>query len=156
MYITPGTFYNRSSGLEVCGPVSAADWQQTKANSGVTDVQYRIRDGHLYLLNPPTAGETLAFEYASNYGIASGAGTAKQYFTADDDVLLLPDILLLRGLRWIWKKEKGLVYTEEFRNYELACNQLKGNEGVKRTLALDGDARMGGPGVIVPSGNWSV
>ena len=108
-HIKNQTFWDRSSKLPILGPLSDVEWQTRKAvtNTGPR-YSYRIRGGKL-LINPvPTAGLTWAFEYISKNWILGIDGTTyKQYFTLDTDTILVPEELVLMGLRWRWKKEKG-------------------------------------------------
>ncbi len=117
--------------------------------------QYRIRGAHL-LVNPtPTAGYTWAFEYIStNWILGSDGTTYKQYATQDDDTILLPEDLVLLGLRWRWKKEKGLDYAEDFESYEMQVKMELGRDGGKRTLRMDGGEQDARPGFGVQSMSW--
>lgn len=158
-YIKNNTIWDRTDRLPVLGPLNGQDWQSLKAFT-VTGprYQFRIRGGKL-LVNPsPTAGHTWAFEYASQNWILGADGTTyKQYFTLDTDTILLPETLVLMGLRWRWKKEKGLDYAEDFQTYEAQVKDALGRDGGKKTLYMDGTGRRGPqPGIFVPEGNWSV
>lgn len=150
------TFFDRTTKIPVYGPVDSKEWQALKSTS-VTgpNYQYRIRGGKL-LANPtPTAGSTWAFEYLSNNWITDSTGvTYKQYFTADTDLVLLPEDLLILGLRWRWKREKGLDYAEDFRTYEMQVNNALGNDGGKKTLNMSGDTDSIGPKAFIPAGSW--
>lgn len=156
-YIKNGTFWDRTDTLPVLGPVSDQDWQRFQAIpiSGPR-YRYRIRGGRL-LVNPtPAASHTWAFEYLSKNWILSADGlTYKQYFTLDTDTILLPEELVLQGLRWRWKKEKGLEYAEDFRTYELQVLDQLGRDGGKTRLRMDSEERSARPGVIVPEGSWA-
>jgi hypothetical protein len=134
-YIKNETIWDRTDRLPVLGPMFARGWQAMKAivTTGPR-YQFRIRGGKL-LVNPtPTAGHTWAFEYVSYNWILNGT-TYRQFFGADDDTILLPDVVLLQGLRWIWKREKGLAYDEEFRTYETMLKDAAGRDGGKPTCA---------------------
>lgn len=150
------TFFDRTTRITVDGPIGDKEWQALKSTV-VTGpkYQYRIR-GNKLLANPvPAAGNTWAFEYLSNNWITDSAGvTYKQYFTADTDLVLLPEDILILGLRWRWKREKGLDYAEDFRTYESQVNNALGNDGGKRTLNMGGDNKGTGPRVFIPAGNW--
>lgn len=157
-YIKNGTFWDRTDILPIHGPLSDDEWQQRKALAS-TGPRYcwRIRGGKM-LINPvPAASHTFAFEYASTYWILGVDGTTyKQYFTLDTDTILLPEELVIMGLRWRWKKEKGFDYAEDFRTYEAQVKDALGRDGGKKTLAMDGMRRGGQPGVFVPDRNWSL
>jgi hypothetical protein len=152
-HVIKDTFYDRTQRLPVFGPKSPQEWQLLKAVPMTGPfLQYRIQGGNL-LLNPvPPAGHSLYFEYASNYSIQSGNDTTifKRYFSADNDIFLLDQSLLLSGLSWRWKKEKGFAYAEDFRTYETLVVDLLGVDGTKKTLSMDGGSQGFAPGIFVP------
>lgn len=156
-YVKNQTIWDRTDRLPVLGPLSSGEWQALKAlvTTGPR-YRFRVRGGKL-LVNPaPAAGHTWAFEYVSQNWILNGS-TYKQFFTADADTILLPDTELLQGLRWKWKREKGLSYDEDFRTYETMLKDAAGRDGGKPVLRMDDDGWSGPkPGIMVPSGNWNV
>lgn len=151
------TIFNRSLRLPLFGPLMAAQWQALKALPTTGPFyKYRLRGGRL-LFNPPgIAGQTCAFEYASSHAVLSLSGSGKPYFTADTDELLLDERLLQAGLRWRWKAEKGLDYSEEFRRYEELANNAAGRDGTKPRIDMGGGGNDFRPGIWVPSGNWNL
>jgi hypothetical protein len=157
-HIKNETIWDRTNSLPIIGPMDDKDWQSMKAlTSTGARFRYRIRGGKL-LVNPtPTAGYSWYFEYVSKNWILGADGTTyKQYFTLDTDTLLLPEELLLAGLRWRWKKEKGLDYSEDFSTYEAQVKDAIGRDGGKRPVYMDLQTEHTGPAVFVPAGNWSV
>lgn len=157
-YIKNDTIWDRTDDLPVLGPLGAVEWQAMKgmATTGPR-YQFRIRGGKL-LVNPtPVAGHTWAFEYGSKYWITDSTGTTyRQYFGADGDLVLIPAELLLMGLRWRWKKEKGLDYAEDFRTYEMQVKDSIGRDGGKQVLDMSGENKSIKPGIFVSPGSWTV
>lgn len=153
----PRTFFNRTQKLEVEGPLSAQEWQAIQATTFSAPRYYwRIVQNQLWLSPTPDAGQSMAFEYRTKALIYNATSSSyKELFTADNDEFLLDPRLLTYGLRWLWKKEKGLSYDEEFRKYEELCLKLAGVSGGGRTLSM-GEVRAVSPGIIVPSGNWNL
>ena len=155
MSIINDTIYNRTLRLPVYGPISPTKWQALKTlpNSGPF-YKYRIRGDQL-LFNPPgIAGQTCAFEYKSSFAVLDSTGTAKTATNADADTFLFPDTLLMAGLRWKWRSEKGLDYAEELRRYEELANNAAGRDATKPIICMSGDATPFKPGIFVPAGNW--
>lgn len=157
-HIKNDTIWDRTNHLQVFGPLDNAQWQANKAVSSTGPrYQYRIRGNHL-LVNPtPTAGYSWYFEYVSKNWILDDGGTVyKQFFTVDNDTILLPEDLVLMGLRWRWKKEKGFDYAEDFRTYEMQVKDAIGKDGSKHNLSMDGGPKNKVPGIFVPQYSWNL
>lgn len=156
-YIKNDTIWDRTDTLPVLGPMSSQDWQALKAVSQTGPrYHYRIRGGKL-LVNPtPAASHDWRFEYVSQNWILGIDGTTyKSLFTLDTDTLLLPETLLIMGLRWRWMREKGFDYAELFRAYEMQVKDALGRDGGKPTLHMDNRGTDGPtPGVFVPQYSW--
>lgn len=153
-----GTFWDRTNKLPILGPLSDTEWQTLKAMTQTGPrYHFRVRGGHI-LINPtPTAGYTWAFEYVSKYWMLGVDGTTyKQYATLDTDTILLQEELVLAGLRWRWKKEKGFDYAEDFDTYEMQVKDALARDGGKATLRMDGGSHDARPGICVPDQSWSV
>jgi hypothetical protein len=151
------TIWNRTQRLPIIGPLDGIDWQAQKALlvQGPR-YRYRIRNGAL-LVNPvPVAGETWAIEYVTKNWVLAPNGDGREYFFLDEDVTFLPADLLLQGLRWRWKKEKGLEYAEDFRTYEMQVKDALGEDAGKQNLHMDCDPWTPKPGIWVSPGSWNV
>jgi len=156
-FIKNRTIWDRTDQLPVIGPISGQDWQSLKARTNTGPrYQYRIRGDEL-LSNPiAAAGHTWAFEYHSNNWILDPDGvTRKSEFTNDNDTFLLPENVLLLGLRWRWLAEKGLNYSEVFNMYESQLMDTMGRDGGKPVLYSDDNMMNIKPGIYVPEGNWT-
>ena len=156
-HIINQTIWDRTTRLPIAGPLDSAEWQAMKALVPAGPrYTFRIRGGQL-LVNPaPVAGHSWYFEYASKNWILGADGTTyKQFFTLNDDTLLVPETLALMGLRWRWKKEKGMDYAEDFRTYEMQVKDAIGRDGGKRVIYADNQNWRGPqPGIFVPAGSW--
>lgn len=156
-YIKNNTFWDRTEKLPI-GVIDGVDWQQEKGFANTSPhYRVRIRGGELLATPTPTAGNTWAFEYVSENWILDTDGTTyKNHFTADTDTLLLPEKVLLAGLRWRWKKEKGFDYAEDFVTYEKLVEQYLGRQGVKRNLSMDEGREDRSPHIHVSQGSWNL
>ena len=157
--IKGGTIFNRTLRLPLFGPLSDSRWQGLKAlpTSGPF-YKYRIRGGRL-LFNPAgVAGHICAFEYISGNAVLHQDGSSGASFTSDSDTLAIADgeKLLLAGLRWKWRAEKGLDYAEELRRYEELRVSLLSADATKPVLSMDGGDDNLRPGIWVPGGNWNI
>lgn len=152
------TIWDRTLRLPVWGPLDPVQWQELQAlpNAGPL-YRYRIQEGLLKIYPTIEAGHTMAFDYTSCGLVqATGGGAIKEYFTADTDVFLLPAKLLLQGMRWKWRSEKGLPYAENFKTYEAAVAEAMGSDGTKPVLNMAGGNPNIQPGIWVPAGSWNV
>lgn len=155
------TIYDRTRRLPVFGPRNAQEWQAIKAlpMSGPF-YQYRFRNDHLLITPDMPAGHMMAFEYVSRASVLDTTNPLvpvyKEYFSRDTDTFLLSEALLIKGLRWRWKEEKGLPYAESFRAYEAAVAEASGGDGSKTALSLHETYSSVQPGIFVPAGNWTL
>ena len=152
------TIYDRTRRLPIFGPRSPQEWQAMKAlpMSGPF-YQYRFRGGHLLITPDMPAGHTLAFEYTSEAVVFNATDNVyKSFFTKDADEFLLDKSLLIKGLRWRWKEEKGLPYAEAFRGYESAVAEAAGSDGTKSPLSMSETSPAIQPGIFIPAGNWNL
>lgn len=149
------TMWDRTDKLPV-PQLHSTLWQRYKATVSTSPrYRYRIRGGKLLMTPTPTAGHSLYFEYVTKHWILSADGlTYKSAFTIDTDTLLLPEELFKMGLRWRWKKEHGLEYAEDFRDYETMVADALGRDGGKQVINLDGGYPQARPGIIVPEYSW--
>ena len=149
-YIKNDTIWDRTETLPVY-VISGVDWQAEKGFANTSPhYQARIRGGNLLSTPTPTAGNTWAYEYISkNWILGADDTTYSDYFNLDTDAPLLPTEILLKGLRWRWKKEKGFEYAEDFASYEFMVKDALGRQGMHRTLHMDDGKMSRNPHVIV-------
>jgi hypothetical protein len=156
--ISQETIFNRTLRLPLFGPMTQAQWQALKALPTTGPFyKYRIRQNRILFMPAGIAGHTCAFEYATSFAVVAADGTTyRSAFAADTDTFVLEERLLLAGLRWKWKAEKGLDYAEEFRRYEEMANNASGRDGTKPRIDMSGGGNNFHPGIWAPSGNWNV
>lgn len=158
-YLLNNVMWNRTTRFPVFGPISPQLWQQYKSQPITgTIFQYRVQQDRLFIYPAPPAGHQIAFEFvARNAVLPAGGGPAKELFTADDDTSRVPSVILLAALRWRWKREKGLAYAEDKERYQLIVGDYVLRDGGKKTLRMDCEpGHELSPGVVVPSGSWSL
>ena len=156
-HIIPDTLWNRTANLQVLGPVSGPEWQNLLAQSYTgTCYRYRVMGGNLHLMpgvSASAAGETIAFEYSSSYAIKDSGGTPKASFTADTDTFVLPEEILLLGLRWKWREEKGLDYGSLRESYNKLLGIHRAKEGTKRVVDMSRTGPQLAAGIVIPFGS---
>jgi hypothetical protein len=133
------TFWNRSQRRIVEGPLNPQTYSYQKANvnGGIRD-QFRVRGNDLLIYPAPSAGETMAYEYITNYiGTDTLGVTYKAAFTVDTDIPLFDDELVILGAVWRYKKAEGQDYSEEFNEYENRIADEIKNDGGRDKIRLD-------------------
>lgn len=151
------TFYDRTLGRPLYGPLNDTEWQEIKAlpNPGPF-YKFRIM-GDCLLINPAPADpfSTISFEYMSTYVVAAADGTPKANVTLDTDVFLLPENIIRKFLIARWKHVKGLPYAEDkSKAYELLNGYIARDKAKRRINVSCSSPTDIAPGVFVPSGNW--
>jgi hypothetical protein len=151
-----GTMWNRTRFWQVGGPLTQEQWQRRKAAAAQVGVRnwFRIRGNNILFYPTPTAGDTIYFEYISNKWCQSSLLVAQTDWLADTDTALLDEEVIRLGVVWRFLKAKGLDYSEEFRTYEMALDQIFGSDGGRQTIDMTGS----GEGTIfvnIPDGNWT-
>lgn len=152
-YMIPKTFFNRSTRIQMIGPLTDTEWEQLKTLP-IAGPYYRyyIRQNHLYFSPVGVAGHICAFLYQSAYGVLDGdtPTVAKQYATKDNDTYIFPDEMMLSGVEWLWRSTKGLDYAEDFRAFEVMINNHKSNTVPSSPALIDGSQNGITPGILVP------
>lgn len=159
------TMYNKTLRLMVDGPLSPQAWAATK-NLQIVAPNYRFRmmNGNVQFypaVSGAYVGQQVYFEYLST-AVVFGTNKAKtgtvfkNYFTDDADTCILPTQLLVAGLRWKWRAEKGLEYAEQFRHYETLIASLYNKMAQKPLVRMDEETLTARPAIVIPPGNWNL
>lgn len=153
--LQPGTLVD-SGDLMVAGPVDDVTWRNFAGPN--PRYGYRLFAGSLHIRPVPDdpVTETFSLEYYSTFIVEDENGVGQESFETDTDICKIPSRLVVQGLRWRYKKEKGLPYAEDKDLYEMEVVDYTSNTGQQRPVKMDQDERCGeaGPMILVPSGNW--
>lgn len=156
------TLWDTTNEQLVRGPMTHVEWRNMLA-SGVnptTSYNYKRSTTGLHIWPVPNPLNTVLFsiDLMMRQGIVNQAGTVFQdLFLADTDTTLLPGEIILAGLRWRWKAEKGLPYAEQKALYETLVQSALSTDTGARDIHMDcpqGDGPV--PGVVVPLGVFVV
>ncbi len=106
---------------------------------------YRILDGNLVLPGNSIAGDEILFEYCSNAWVQDKDSAERRIApTKNTDLVLLDDEALIRGVKWLFKKEKGLAYGEDHNDWMRYIIHLRSVDTPKGDLSLNTPAAAGG------------
>lgn len=150
------TMWNRSTDQKISGPFDPAQWQQEQAiATGAIYPTFRFRGGQILITPTPTASQTVAYEYVSSNWAETSGGTDLSAMTADADVTLLEERLIVLGITWRFLQAKGLDYAEAFRTYQLECGKAISRDGGRKAYYIGGSM----PSLYsanIPDGSWNV
>ena len=137
----PGTAWDRGYRWQVFCPLTPQEWQVLKSGLSPTGPRRRFRImGGQFCLDPvPYDNNLLVYEYYSaNWCWTGGVTTSpSNVFTSDTDTYMLPDDLMILGLKWRFKAAKGLDYTQEYATYTAQMQREIGRDTSARTVRLD-------------------
>ena len=94
--------------------------------------------GQLQIFPAMPVGETARHYYISSRIVAAldGGPPAKTAFSADGDGFVLPERLLRLSLLWRWRARKGLDYSEDLANYEIALAEEVASDQARQPLVV--------------------
>lgn len=117
-----------------CPFASVNDWMRfTNGGYGLVEPGgWIILDGQFHFYPAPTG--TATFPYISSEWARSEDGDPLSRFEADYNTFVLSERLLTLGLLWRWKAQKGLDYSEDMANYELALAQAQMRDKGSRVI----------------------
>lgn len=129
------TMWDRSNTTQVV-IVNAKQWQRLVSGviSSAGVQRFARTRGKNLIITPDATGDTLAFEYLSNFWVESSGGVAKVAFTDDTDTALFPEDLLELGLTAKLLQKKGLPWVSDLDTFERQRERLIGGEMPLETL----------------------
>jgi hypothetical protein len=158
LYLRSDTGWDRSTHWPLAGPMSDRTWQAIKSGIVTTTLYLRYRMlGTSILIDPtPTSADTLAFEYVSKNWCTKADGTPQASFTADTDLPIIDDDLMVLGLKWRTLSARGFNYAEEKAEYVAAVDRNIAQAQDPATLDMgQRAATFGGIGFPqIPDGNF--
>jgi hypothetical protein len=123
-------------------PVSTdGDWVEL-LDSGVAgaDRFYRLTgyEGNwtLEVESALDTGDTITLSYVSNNWKATAGGTVGSTFTAEDDVLILPDRLVEVGTIWRWRERKGLPFQDKYNEFSVLLSRYLNDVRGRRVVSF--------------------
>lgn len=138
------TGWNRTTQFPLAGPLSPQEWQYTKGYGTNFSISILFRPWQqLFQINPSgdvPPGETIAYEYISSYWVQpTGEAEATLDAPADqEDTLLFPRLLLVRGLKLSFLRARGFDTTSAEADYQRTLDAESSADSPAAVLALDG------------------
>lgn len=131
-------------------PASPQVWEELRSAGIVSTVSQYIRvagaasNSFFLEVSPtPTSAENITFEYMSNLWVRAaddgdGDDNSKSAPTAKDDILCLDPLLLVRGLKLMYLRAKGMPSEAAQQDYEYTLAQAKAADRPAPALGLGG------------------
>jgi hypothetical protein len=156
------TLWNRSTRLPGIGPLS---FQQSTALQArlvnvVLNVVFQIQGNMLTMPIVPPSGAAVNGMYLTRFWVKSAAASVpdKAKATAQDDVLLLDEELLIAGLKLRFEEVRGFETARSQQRYEAKLEAVVGKNLGAQVLSLGGSGRNTFDRMLdgrnVPEGNW--
>jgi hypothetical protein len=141
------TGFNRTNNVGGLLPASGQGWQllQAEGAAGAVGTYFRIAGNLIHLHPTPTAAETFAFEYVSNWWISvddSFEPSTDQFGGHNNYRVWFDPHLFTRALKVAFLKAKGFDYSAAQDELNYVFGLVAGADGVSPVLYLSG-----GPGV---------
>lgn len=143
--LVPETFWNRSNQTLMSGPISAVEWQSLKALGFAGDERkFILRNDAISVIPVFGGGESLAFEYVSKNWVEATDATRKSSFTADTDVSLHDEDLMVLGVAFEYLVSEGQPIAQSvFTAYTDRYNTLVANDQPASGVLAAGDIFTG-------------
>lgn len=146
----PETFWERTKGQHIVGPVSPVEFQSRRSDSTTTlaydgavysgPLRWFTRRGNSLLIYPaPSLGEVLAFEYQSLAFCVNNAGTPQTAWLADTDEPRLSAELITLGVVAMFLQADGQPAQAAMAAYERRLRQEISNDAPAARVLVAAD-----------------
>lgn len=153
------TQWDRSDNRPMYGNKSSQQWQWLKGGIVTAGPVYRYRIYGTRIKISPAPAERLvmAHEYISNRWISTvtAANPSLSAFTADTELVIFPDDLMVNAVKYHWLKSKGLEYGSTLEEFMRSLSYCKAQDTPAENLHLDKEQESFLLGVgNIPDGNF--
>ncbi|CCE94647.1 conserved hypothetical protein [Sinorhizobium fredii HH103] len=114
--LTPGGGIRTSTG-EFARPVNNSGQWSVISVVPSTQPYYFIKADQ-FLFSPASSAVDAVIDYVSKNWVLKDVGGEAAAWTADDDTTLFPERLLVKGIIWRWKRQKGLAFEDNLAEFE--------------------------------------
>lgn len=115
-----------ASNIDLVKATDLDQWDYFQNHMSTTVPGYWMILGGRMQINPaPANGVVHSYYYISRNAVSDAATTPtyKAAFTADADLLRLPERLLTLSIIWRWRAMKRMEYAEDMKNFEIALSE---------------------------------
>lgn len=125
--LIPGSAVRLSTGYPIRAVTNGSQWAVvTLINS--PNSFFFIQSNQISIA-PWIIPSSAVMDYVSKNWI-QGVGDPVSNWTADDNTVLFPEILLVKNVMWRWKRKNGLPYEDDLAEFEAELtNEIKADRG---------------------------
>lgn len=114
--LIPGGAVRTAAGAFCRAITVGSQWSVIAASASIQPFFF-VR-GDTMLFAPVDAAVGAVVEYVSKNWIIGDPYEERDTFQADDDKVAFPERLLVKGILWRWKRQKGLPYEDNLAEFE--------------------------------------
>ncbi|AWM23443.1 hypothetical protein [Sinorhizobium fredii] len=114
--LTPGGGIRTSTGIFARPVNNSGQWSVISVVPS-TQPYYFIK-ANQFLFSPADAADAAVIDYVSKNWILNDPSGEASVWAADDDTTLFPERLLVKGIVWRWKRQKGLPFEDNLAEFE--------------------------------------
>lgn len=114
--LTPGGGIRTSTGIFARPVNNSGQWSVISVVPS-TQPYYFIK-ANQFLFSPADSAVDAVIDYVSKNWILNDPAGEAATWAADDDTTLFPERLLVKGIVWRWKRQKGLAYEDNLAEFE--------------------------------------
>jgi len=124
------TVYIKDSAEKVIGAITPEEWMKEKYfHLATIGLKFKIQNGMFKFLTPPPANVKIVFQYRSaNIVYDAVAGyEEKTVLEKNTDIPIFDEFLVKKGIVWRWYRRNGMMYEEEYNEYQRELKSRFGN-----------------------------
>jgi hypothetical protein len=126
----PGAMIVSALGVFVRPLTNTGEWETLRRVGSTQPYYYRSADK--VDIVPLSAAENATLNYVSGHFVVETNGIdLRPAFQSDDDSTVFNEDLLVKGMVWRWKRQKGLDYVDDLAEFEaILASEIKADRGI--------------------------
>jgi hypothetical protein len=126
----PGAMVVSALGVFARPITNTGEWETLRRVGSSQPYYYRTADKVDVI--PLSAAENATLNYVSGHFVVEVNGTdLRPVFQKDDDSTVFNEDILVKGIVWRWKRQKGLDYVDDLAEFEaILASEIKADRGI--------------------------
>ncbi|MDX3929099.1 MAG: hypothetical protein QHC90_25275 [Shinella sp.] len=114
--LQPGGAVRSADGMFFRPVLNGSQWAVISQVPSAQPYFYII--GNQIRLSPAASAPGAVVDYVSKNWILGDPAAERDQFEADNDTTLFPERLLVKGIIWRWRRQKGMAYDDNLAEFE--------------------------------------